>query len=191
MRAPLRARGRRGAAPPPSGPCSPTPHAPAAARARAAAFDGATRPRGAAVAAAVAAAASTSLPRHASRRDRRRGGLPARGPTVLAFFSGGYFAEPRLIAAIVVWALVLALALTGPAPLPRTLPGRLALGGLAALTAWSARLVAWAPLAGPALESVQRLTLYLGALLLAIGVLRDRRALRARRARARRRARRS
>ena len=36
------------------------------------------------------------------------------GPTVLAFFSGGFFAEPRLIAAIVVWALVLALALTGP-----------------------------------------------------------------------------
>ena len=35
------------------------------------------------------------------------------GPTVLAFFSGGFFAEPRLIAAIVAWALVLALAVTG------------------------------------------------------------------------------
>ena len=40
------------------------------------------------------------------------------GPTVLAFFSGGYFDEPRLIAALVAWGLVLALALTGPAPLP-------------------------------------------------------------------------
>ena len=49
-------------------------------------------------------------------------------PTVLAFFSGGYFTEPRLIAAIVVWALVLALALTGPVPLPRGRAGRLALG---------------------------------------------------------------
>ena len=27
-------------------------------------------------------------------------------PTVLAFFSGGYFAEPRLLAGLVVWALV-------------------------------------------------------------------------------------
>ena len=42
------------------------------------------------------------------------------GPTVLAFFSGGYFAEPRVIAAIVAWVLVLALALAGPAPLPRS-----------------------------------------------------------------------
>ena len=40
------------------------------------------------------------------------------GATVLAFFSGGYFAQPRLVAALVTWALVLALAVTGPAPLP-------------------------------------------------------------------------
>jgi O-antigen ligase/polysaccharide polymerase Wzy-like membrane protein len=100
-------------------------------------------------------------------------------PTVLAFFSGGYFAEPRLIAAIVVWALVLALAVTGPAPLPRTLAGALAAGGLAALAVWSAVSIAWAPLGGPANESVQRLVLYLGALLLAIGALRDPRMQRA------------
>ena len=53
------------------------------------------------------------------------------GPTVLAFFSGGYFAEPRLSPALVAWALVLALAVTGPSPLPRSRPGWLALGGLA------------------------------------------------------------
>ena len=96
------------------------------------------------------------------------------GPTILAFFSGGYYAEPRLIAALVAWALVLALALAGPAPLPRGLPGRLALGGLAALTAWSALSVTWAPLGGPAIASVQRLVLYTGALLLAVGALRPR-----------------
>ena len=101
------------------------------------------------------------------------------GPTVLAFFSGGFYTEPRLIAAIVVWALVLVLTLTGPAPLPRTLPGRLALGGLVAMTAWTAISLAWAPLGAPALAAVQRLVLYTGALVLAIGVLRDRRALRA------------
>ena len=47
-------------------------------------------------------------------------------PTVLAFFSGGYFAEPQLIAGIVVWTLVLALAIAGPAPLPRSAPGLVA-----------------------------------------------------------------
>ena len=35
------------------------------------------------------------------------------GPTALAFFSGGYFAEPRLLAAIVAWTLVLAFAVAG------------------------------------------------------------------------------
>ena len=101
------------------------------------------------------------------------------GPTVLAFFSGGYFAEPRLLAGIVAWALVLVLCIAGPAPLPRALPGRLALAGLAGLTCLSALSIAWAPQSGPALDSVERLVLYTGALMLAIGVLRDPRALRA------------
>src|SRR3954447_6850555 len=100
-------------------------------------------------------------------------------PAVLAFWSGGYYSEPRLVAAIVVWALVLALAVAGPAPLPRTLPGALAAGGLALITAWSALSLLWAPLGGPAIENVQRLVLYEGALLLAIGALRAPRALRA------------
>lgn len=89
------------------------------------------------------------------------------GPTVLAFFSGGYFAEPRLIAALVAWTLVLALALVGRPPLPHGLPGALALGGLAALTAWSALSIAWAPLGGPAADSLQRLLLYLAGLAVA------------------------
>jgi hypothetical protein len=101
------------------------------------------------------------------------------GPTVLAFFSGGFYTEPRLVGAIVAWLLVLALALTGPAPLPRAMPGRIALGGLTAMTAWTGLSIAWAPLAGPAVESVQRLLLYVGALIVAIGVLRSERALRA------------
>ena len=41
-------------------------------------------------------------------------------PTALAFWSGGYYSEPRLVAAVVVWAFVLALAAIGPAPLPRS-----------------------------------------------------------------------
>jgi O-Antigen ligase len=100
-------------------------------------------------------------------------------PTVLAFFSGGYFSEPRVIAGLVVWSLVLALSFVGRAPLPRSLPGALALGGLAALAAWSAVSILWAPLAGPAAESVQRLVLYVGALVLGFGALRSALALRA------------
>jgi O-antigen ligase len=95
------------------------------------------------------------------------------GPTALAFFSGGYFAEPRLVAAIVAWLLVLGLVLTGPAPLPRALPGRLALAGLVLIAAWSALSLLWAPLGGPAVQNVQRLVLYVGAFLVAAGVLRE------------------
>src|SRR3954465_4729666 len=73
------------------------------------------------------------------------GALLLGGSTALAFFSGGYFAEPRLIAAIVVWALVLALTLTGESPLPRTPPGRLALGGGPPLTGWGARRACGGP----------------------------------------------
>ena len=94
-------------------------------------------------------------------------------PTVLAFYSGGYFAQPRLIAGVVIWALVLCVAVAGPAPLPNSTPGRLALGGLVALTAWSALSILWAPQGGPAVQNVQRLVLYVGALLLAIGTLRE------------------
>jgi hypothetical protein len=100
-------------------------------------------------------------------------------PTVLAFYSGGYYSEPRLLAGIVVWALVLALAVIGPAPLPRRTPGRVALGGLVLMAVWSAVSIAWAPLGGPAIENVQRLVLYVGALTLAIGALRATAAMRA------------
>jgi hypothetical protein len=101
------------------------------------------------------------------------------GPTVLAFFAGGYYSEPRLVAGLVAWSCVLLLTLTGCVPLPRTGAGWAVLGGLVLMTVWSAISIAWAPLKGPAVENVQRLTLYVGALVLAIGVLRLPRALRA------------
>jgi O-antigen ligase len=100
-------------------------------------------------------------------------------PAVLAFFSGGYFTHPRLIAAIAISTLVLALAVVGPAPLPRSTPGRLALAGLAGLAGWSALSILWAPQAGPAVQNVQRLLLYLGAFVAAIGILRNPRLRRA------------
>jgi hypothetical protein len=98
------------------------------------------------------------------------------GPTALAFFAGGYFDEPRLVAAGVAWAVVFVLAVAGPLPLPQSAPGRAAVAGLAGITAWSAFSLAWAPLGAAASDNVQRLLLYLGALLAAVALLRDRRA---------------
>jgi hypothetical protein len=101
------------------------------------------------------------------------------GPAALAFFSGGYHDEPRLVAGIVAWALVAAAALLAPRPLPAGRAGRIALAGLAALTAWTALSLLWAPLAGPAFHDTQRVVLYLGALVAAAALLGDRGAARA------------
>jgi O-antigen ligase len=101
------------------------------------------------------------------------------GPTVLAFFAGGYFDGPRAAATAVAWAMVLGLALAGPLPLPRSGEGRAVLVGLAGLAVWSAISTAWAPLRDPVIDNVQRTLLYVGVLLVAIALLRDRRAARA------------
>jgi O-Antigen ligase len=99
------------------------------------------------------------------------------GPTALAFFTGGYFDAPRAVAMTVAWLVVLMLALAGPLPLPRSAAGWAAVVGLAGLAAWSAISLAWAPVVAPVIDNVERLLLYLGALLAAIGLLRDRRVL--------------
>jgi len=106
-------------------------------------------------------------------------GVALVGPTALAFFSGGYFDVPRLIAALVAWALVLVGALTSPRPFPGSWPGRAAVAGLALMCAWTAASLAWAPLADPATANLQRLLLYLAALLAAAALLRERVLLRA------------
>jgi O-antigen ligase len=92
--------------------------------------------------------------------------------TVLAFFSGGFFDEPRIVAAAVVWVLVVIVAMLSPHPLPRTRPGLLALLGLLLLCAWVALSFAWAPLGSRAEDDEQRLLLYLGFMIAAIALLR-------------------
>ena len=100
-------------------------------------------------------------------------------PTALAFFSGGFFDEPRLWAAVLVWAgLALALA-TGAEPLPASRSGRACLAGLAGLTALTAVSMAWAPVRDWALADAERLLLYLGCLLAGVALLRERGAQRA------------
>lgn len=94
------------------------------------------------------------------------------GPTVLAFFSGGYFDRPRIIAAIVAWGLVVLAALVAPRPLPESTAGRVALAGMALLCAWTALSLAWAPIGERAQDDLQRLLLYLGFFVAALGLLR-------------------
>jgi len=100
-------------------------------------------------------------------------------PFVLAFFSGGFFDESRLWALLAsCLLLVIAVALT-PRPLPRSRAGALALGGLWALTAWTALSITWAPLRGPAFHDAQRLLLYAVWFTAAVPLLRGRRTARA------------
>ena len=106
-------------------------------------------------------------------------GVVLAGPTVLAFFSGGYFDGPRLVAGIVAWALVLVAVFVSPRPLPASWPGRMALAGLALMWAWTLVSISWAPLAEPAADSGERLLLYLGALTAAAALLSERRLARA------------
>ncbi|MFL5837863.1 MAG: O-antigen ligase family protein [Solirubrobacteraceae bacterium] len=105
-------------------------------------------------------------------------GVLLAGPTAIAFFSGGFFDEPREAAGMGAWALVLAAAVVSPRPFPRRWPGRLAVGALAALAGWIAISFDWAPLAGAVQDDLQRVALYLGALIAAAALLGPRPAAR-------------
>ena len=62
------------------------------------------------------------------------------GPTVIAFFAGGFFDVPRAWAGIIAWALVLVAALVVPHPLPRDRAALVSLVGLAPVCGMDARL---------------------------------------------------
>jgi Ca2+/Na+ antiporter len=100
------------------------------------------------------------------------------GPTALAFFSGGYFDRPRLWAGVVAWVAVAVAAVAYPRPLPRTRGAWLAVGGLTALTAWTAISITWAPLRDVAQADAERLVLYVGVLVAGIAAFRARAAAR-------------
>ena len=97
-------------------------------------------------------------------------------PTVLAFFSGGFFDRPRLIGALAAWVLVVVGALTVGRPLPATTLARLALLGLLALCAWTALSLLWTPTPARAEDDFQRLLLYAGVFIAAFALLRGDRA---------------
>jgi O-Antigen ligase len=93
-------------------------------------------------------------------------------PGVLAFFSGGYFDEPRLIAALVAWVLVVVAGVLAPQPLPAGVIGRLAVLGLTLLCAWTGVSLLWAPLGVHAQDDFQRVLLYLGYFVASLALLR-------------------
>ena len=101
------------------------------------------------------------------------------GPAALAFFTGGYFDEPRAWAGLVAWLLVAVAAVFGRDVLPRGRAAWLALGGLAGFAAWTLASITWAPIAGSAYHAGQIVMLYLGVLLAAAMLLRERRWQRA------------
>ena len=95
------------------------------------------------------------------------------GPTVLAFFSGGYFTDARLVALVIAF-LTLAVAAAGAdrASLHGLVRDRAVLatlGGLLLLGAWTWASAAWAPLEAAAVDSRERTFLYLAVV--AAGVL--------------------
>jgi O-Antigen ligase len=89
-------------------------------------------------------------------------------PVIVAFSRGGYFDAARLRAGIVACVLAAAGVLFG---LRTTVAGKVALGGMAALTAWTALSLTWAPMGGPAIDDLERLVLYLAALVAAAALL--------------------
>ena len=95
------------------------------------------------------------------------------GPTVLAFFAGGYFDSPRAVAGLVAWVLVAAGVLLEPGSWPRTRTARMALGGLALFAVWTLLSITWAPIAGDAYHAGQIVMLYLGTLVAAALLLRS------------------
>ena len=98
------------------------------------------------------------------------------GPTVLAFFAGGYFDGPRLWAGILAWLLVAVAMIVCDRPLPRSAGASVALLGLGLLAAWTLVSFSWAPVPGDAYHAGQRVLLYAGVLLAATALLRPRSA---------------
>jgi hypothetical protein len=98
------------------------------------------------------------------------------GPVALAFFSGGYFDEPRAWAGLGAWCLVLVAVVVSRRPWPRTPRASLALLSLALFAIWTLISFTWAPLAGSAYHAGQIAFLYLGGMIAAVALLRGREA---------------
>ncbi len=98
------------------------------------------------------------------------------GPVALAFFSGGYFDEPRAWAGLGAWCLVVVAAFVTRRPWPRKRWAVVALVSLALFATWTLVSFTWAPLVGSAYHAGQIAFLYLGGMIAAVALLRGREA---------------
>src|SRR5205823_3548697 len=101
------------------------------------------------------------------------------GPIALAFFAGGYFSRPRLVALAVAAGVLAYVAVAAPRALPRRGPGALALAAMVALAGWVALSRRWSPLPADAAQDAERVLLYAGVLVASAACWRERRAARA------------
>ncbi len=101
------------------------------------------------------------------------------GPTALAFFAGGYFDSPRVVAGLIAWLLVVVTMLVCRRPLPHTAGPIVAVAGLGLLGAWTLLSFTWAPIAGSAYHAGQLVLMYAGVLIAATALLRPRAVQRA------------
>ncbi len=94
------------------------------------------------------------------------------GPTVLAFFSGGYPVEPQLLGAFVAFTVLGAAIAVSPWP-PVSGRGLVALGGLAGYAAWTGASISWAPIRDAAAGETAQAALYAAAFAAALVAMRD------------------
>jgi hypothetical protein len=103
------------------------------------------------------------------------------GPVALAFWSGGYFDGPRLVALAAVGALLALLAVSVPAAelVPASWPGRAAVGGLVLWAGWVGLSRGRSVLPDVAGDDAERILLYAGFLAAGAVAWRRRRTARA------------
>ena len=107
-----------------------------------------------------------------------RGALVA-GPVVLAFFSGGFFDGPRDVALLVAATVLVLLAASGVALLPRHPAARAALAAALAYAGWIALSATWAPVRDFAGDDAERALLYAAVLVAAAAAFSTRGSVRA------------
>ena len=95
----------------------------------------------------------------------------SRSPTIVAFARGGYFDAARLRAGIAACLLAALAVAVAERPLPRRWPGASRSAAWRRSLGWSALSLTWAPLAGPAVDDVERIALYLAAFVAAAALL--------------------
>jgi O-antigen ligase len=86
------------------------------------------------------------------------------GPTILAFFTGGYFTEAQTWAGLVAWLMVAVAVGLRAGPALRTASSWVAIAGMGLLAAWTLASMAWAPIVGNAYHAGQLNVLYTGVL---------------------------